>query len=166
MAKPAYRLTSVLQIRLRAKEEAARLVATRRTQLVEAESELQRRSQAVGDCRSRIIAARDSMFETSIDGIEAFRLTEFRAHLAGLRQTEQELQQDLERQHEAVAHAEQELDKAIASLNEANKQANIIEKHREKWKREVQQGLRRREEKVSDEIGNILYERSRKLLRP
>jgi sugar-specific transcriptional regulator TrmB len=53
MNRAKYRLQSVMDARERLKQEAARLVASRRAQLDEAERELARRESALEECREQ-----------------------------------------------------------------------------------------------------------------
>jgi flagellar biosynthesis chaperone FliJ len=157
-----YRLASVLEVRRRLEREAARTVASRRMQVLEAEAELVRRAEAIAACIARIAVTREQMFEQARDGSEAYRLVEFRTHLSDLKRIEGELVAAHQQQRGALSRAESELDKAIAALNEARKQSKILEKHRESWKASVDHERQQREQKVNEEIGMVLYERHRR----
>src|SRR6185503_7651550 len=113
MSQARYRLESLLEFRSRLKQEAARLVAANRKQLLEAEAELLRRHQSVLDCRAQSKAILASMFESAKGGIEAHRLVEFRTHLSDLRGTARDLMAAEEQQKASVLRAETDLDKSI-----------------------------------------------------
>jgi len=162
MSQSTYRLASVLEFRSRIKREAARQVAAARTQLLDAEAELRRRHEAVLQCRAQSQALLEKMFVAAERGIEAHRLVEFRIHLCDLRRMEKDLIAAEEQQTAAVLRAESELDRAIASLNEAHEQEKIIEKHRESWTAQVRREEHQREQKLNDEISALLYERHRR----
>ena len=159
---PTYRLASVLEVRRRLEREAARMVATRRVQVLEAEAELVRRAEAVAACVTRIAAARERMFEQARDGSQAYRLVEFRTHLSDLKRIEGELAVAHQQQQRVLSRAETELEKAIAALNEARKQSKILEKHRETWKARVDHQRQHQEQKLNEEISGVIYERHRK----
>ena len=161
MAKEKYRLQSVLDVRDRAKQDAARTVAARRAQLAEAEAELARREQAVEDCRARQVEARARMVEETKEGAEAHRLVAHRTHLTDLRETEAQLLAAVGQQKNVVARAEAEVEKALAALVEAAKELQVMEKHRETWRERLRRDGARREQKLNDEIGAILRERHR-----
>jgi len=165
MSQARYRLESLLEFRARLKQQAARLVAANRKQLLEAEAELLRRHQSVLECRARSQAMLASMFDAAVRGIEACRLLEFRTHVADLRRMERDLIAAEEQQKTSVLRAESDLDKAIASLSEAHEQSKIIEKHRESWRARVRREEDRREQRLNDEAGNVLYERQRHQLK-
>lgn len=156
MTKGRYRLQSVLGVRERAKQAAARVAAQRREQLAAAERELARREGELARLRARQSEAREAMFGEARAGSEARRMVEHRTHLADLREQEETLVASVEEQRAAVARAERELDAALAALTEAAKEFRVIEKHRENWQESERTAERRREQKLSDEIANLL----------
>jgi len=157
-----YRLASVLEMRRKLEREAARTVAARRIQVLEAEAELVRRAEAIAACIARITVTREQMFEQARGGAEAYRLVEFRTHLSDLKRIEGELVVAHQQQQVALTRAETDLDKAIAALNEARKQSKILEKHRESWKARVDHERQQQEQKINEEISVVLYERRRR----
>lgn len=162
MGEGKYRLQSVMDVRERAKREAARAVALRRAQLDEAEKELASRVAAVGRCRQQQRAARAKMLEEGARGAEARRLVEYRTHLSDLRAKEEELADAVNQQRLAVARAEREVDAALANLAEASKEFSVVEKHRDHWREDRRRDATRREQKLGDEIAATLRRRERK----
>lgn len=159
MPKNKYKLQPVLDVRERAKQEAAQGVATRRAQLAEAESELLRREQAVMDCQTRQATAQSEMLREIESGTEARQVVTHRTHLTDLRESEQELKNHVEQQKVVVTRAESNLETALAALIESSRELQVIEKHREGWSEQTRRVEQRREQKVSDEIGSIIYGR-------
>lgn len=149
-------MQSVLGVRERAKQAAARVVAQRREQLAAAERELARREGELVRLRARQREARETMFGEARTGAEARRMVEHRTHLADLREQEETLVASVEEQRAAVARAERELDAALSALVEAAKEVRVIEKHRENWQDSERTAERRREQKLSDEIAALL----------
>jgi flagellar export protein FliJ len=162
MPKNSYRLQQVLNVRDRAKQDAARHLALRRAQLAEAEAELAQREQAVSNCQSRQVAAHEKMMQEASGGIEAGQALAHRTHLADLRRLEQELKVRVEQQKTVVERAQAEVEKALTTLIEASKELQIIEKHREEWSQRTRLETERRAQKSGDEIGALMYERQRK----
>ena len=158
--KEKYRLQPVLDVRGKAKQAAARLVATRREQLAAAEEELARRRQELADCRRRQVTAREKMLEEFDPDVEANTLVVHRTHLADLRRTEQELVAKVEDQRRAVAAAEAEVERAVDALIEASKEVQVIEKHRDNWRERTRREEQLREQKIGDEIGAVTYRRN------
>lgn len=159
VSKSKYRLQSVLGVRERAKQAAARVVALRREQVAEAERELERREGELERCRERQREARESMFGAASGGAEARRMVEYRTHLADLRAQGETLAASVEEQRGAVARAARELESALDALAEAAKEVRVIEKHRENWQESERTAERRREQKISDEVASLLRRR-------
>lgn len=166
MAKPKYRLQSLLEIRNRAQQDAARLVATRRAQMAAAEAEMARRQRALSECRAQQQAARAEMFDAAANGIEARDLLRHRTYLADLKTREQGLLIELDEQRAVVVRAAAELDKAIAEFIEASRESLKIEKHREVWSERQRREERRHEQKTQDEMSTATYAGSTPRRRP
>lgn len=158
--KPKYRLQPVVDVREKAKQEAARVVALRREQLANAEEKLRYCERAVEDCCEQQKEVRGRMLEETELGTEAQRLVAYRTHLKDLQNKEAELIIAVEKQHIVVKRAEAELENALAALIESSKELKVIEKHKQQWRERSLRDMERREQKLNDEIGAILYERS------
>jgi flagellar export protein FliJ len=162
MSKSKYRLQPVLEVRERAKQDAAKLVALRRAQLDAAEQELARREGEVVQCRERQQEAHAKMLEEAQSGTEAHCIVTHRTHLADLRRQETELLAAVEEQRAVVARAERDLEDALARLAEASKDVRVMEKHRENWREGERRTEQARERKISDEIAALLHQRGAK----
>jgi flagellar export protein FliJ len=147
----------VLEVRDQAKQAASRLVATRREQLIAAETELARRVEEVRKSQQRQAEARQRLLDESSKEVEAQILQTHRTHLADLRRIEQELIEKAAEQRNVVATANQELEQAIAALIEASREVQVIEKHRETWQQKTRREEQLREQKVGDEIGAVTH---------
>lgn len=162
MAKPKkYDLQRLLEMRERAREEAAIYLAECRRQLTAAENELEKRKQAVEDCRQAQNDAQQQLIEKSNGGMKSSEIVRFRLHLADLREQETQLLAAVEEQTRAVERAAQTIEKALDALREAAKETKVIEKHRENWQHAKQVETTRREQKTNDEIGGLLHDRKR-----
>lgn len=159
MSRGRYKLQPVLDVRERAKTDAAKVVAARRAQLEEAEAELARRESSLALCRERQREARAKMLDETQAGAEASRHVAYRTHLTDLRRQEEALAASVEEQRGAVGRAERELDAALGQLAEASKEVRVIEKHREHWREDERLAERRREQKRGDEIAAALHRR-------
>ena len=151
-----------MDARERLKQEAARVVALRRSQLDDAETELERRTADLENCRELQRDARAKMLAEGERGAEARRLVEHRTHLSDLRAREQELADAVAQQRLAVARAERELEGALASLAEASKEFRVVETHREHWREEERRATIKHDQKISDEIAATLRRRGPK----
>lgn len=160
--KPKYRLQTVLEMRERAKEDAAQAVAERRRQLEAEEQQLRQREADVEANIARQKQVQREMQENFQIGVAAARAASFRQHLKDLRDTELDLRAAVVMQQKRVAQAEMEVERALQFLAECAKEVKAIEKHKENWQTELKLESERREQKLNDEIGSILYENIRR----
>ncbi len=162
MPKPEkYNLQRLLEARERARESAVKFLAQCRCELALAETELAARKNAVEDCRRTQQRAQSEMLEKTKVGFKTKEMVIHRQHLIDLREKETELLAAVEQQKSVVARAEEEVEKALVALNEATKEMQVIEKHRENWRRGKRIEFVRKEQKTNDEIGAILHERQK-----
>lgn len=159
MKAKKYRLETVLGIRNRVKDEAARIVALRLQQLQAAEEELVRRQMKLQACYERQNQAQGTMNDELRRGIQARSVLAHQNFLNDLRNLESELKSDVEKQIGAVTRAEKELEAAREKLAEAARDLKSIEVHKANWQISEQRERGRREQKISDEIGAILHGR-------
>lgn len=148
-------------MRERTRDDAAIFLADCRRELLAAEQELLNRRKAVEDCRREQAKTQEDLIENSRSGMKSGEMARYRQHIADLRETEISLQNAVEEQKNVVKRAENKVEKALESLNEAAKEVKVIEKHRENWQQEKKIETERREQKLNDEIGAILHERER-----
>lgn len=156
-----YNLQRLLEMRERAREQAAIHLAECRRQLAQAENELNNRKQAVEACRQAQNKLQTQMLEKSGGGIKSGEIVHFRRHLADLREEETKLLAAVEEQKRTIERAAQTIEKSLSVLNEAARETKVIEKHRENWRGERKKEIERREQKSNDEIGAILHERQK-----
>lgn len=159
MKAKKYRLETVLGIRSRAREEAARVVALRLHQLQSAEDELARRQKNLQACYEQQNRAQTAMTGELKRGLEAHKILAHQNFLNDLRAREVELKNDVEKQILTVSRAEKELETAREKLTESARDLKSIEIHKANWKISEQKDAARREQKISDEIGSILHGR-------
>lgn len=159
MKAKKYRLETVLGIRSRAKDEAAKVVALRLQQLQTAEEELARRQRNLQNCYDRQNKAQTTMSEELRQGIQAHGILAHQNYLNDLRALEIELKNEVEKQINAVGKAEKELEAAREKLVETARDVKAIEIHKENWQTTEKKIAEKREQKISDEIGAILHGR-------
>ena len=159
MKAKKYRLQSVLNIRSRRRDEAARIVALRFEQLALEQEELSRRRGDLQACYEKQNTAQTAMNEKLDSGIQAKGIVAHRSFLDDLRNLETRLKTAVEDQITAVARAEKEVETAREKLVEAAQELKAIEVHKENWQTAERTGQVRRDQKISDEIGSILHGR-------
>lgn len=159
MKAKKYRLQTVLTMRGRAKDEAAKLVALRYEQLAQTEQELLNRQRNLQTCYEKQTQAKTAMNDELDKGIQAKGVVTHRLFLKDLRDQEIELKESVEKQKTAVKRAEDEVEIAREKLIEAAKELKAIEVHKENWITVEKIEQNRRDQKISDEIGSILHGR-------
>ncbi len=159
MKTKKYRLETVLGLRDRAKQEAARQAASCRQLLQAAQEELVRRQKKLQACFLQQNKAQNLMNEELSRGIQARNILAHQNYLNDLRNLEIELKNEVEMQVQTVAKAEMELEAALEKLTETARDLRSIEVHKENWQAAEQNEQNRREQKISDEIGAILHGR-------
>lgn len=159
MQTEKYNLQRLLEMRERARDDAALYLAECRRRLARAEEELNNRKKAVIECRREQIEIQNALMGKSVGGIKSNEIVRFRQYLADLREMESELIKAVEDQKAIIEREEKKVEKAFRELTEAAKELKIIEKHRENWQAENKLEAARREQKTNDETGAILHER-------
>ena len=163
MRQKKYRLEIVLNVREKKKEDAARFVARRRQELLEAEQELIRRERFLADCRRQLADANEKLTSEFSAGAPAGKIVSHRNFLQVLKEREEALNASVGEQRNNVRYAEQLVGEALEILAEAFRELRIIEKHKENWQATQKLESQKREQKLNDEIGAILHRRSEKL---
>ena len=161
MKSKKYRLQTVLTIRSRVRDEAARHVALRYEQLANAEEELLKRQRNLQTCYEKQSQAKTAMNAELDKGIQAKGVVSHRIFLKDLRDQEIDLKDAVEKQKIAVKRAEDEVEIAREKLVEAAKELKAIEVHKDNWQTAEKISENRREQKLSDEIGSILHGRNK-----
>lgn len=154
-----YHLQRLLEARERTRDEAVKFLAECRRQLALEETELERREQAVRDCRQAQSKTQTEMLEKGRGGIKNAEIMLYQRHLFDLRERETELLAAVEEQKLTIERAAAEVENALVALGEASREMRVIEKHRENWQRERRVEAARGEQKINDEIGATLHER-------
>jgi flagellar export protein FliJ len=159
MRTKKYRLETVLGIRHRARDEAARQVALCLQQLQAAEEELSRRQKKLQACCEQQNKAQTAMNEELKSGIQARGVIAHQNYLNDLRKLESELKNEVEKQILAVGKLEKDLEAAREKLTATARDLQSIEVHKANWQAAEQKSEIRRDQKLSDEIGAILHGR-------
>lgn len=163
MPQKKYRLEVVLDVRGKKRDQAAQFVAICRQKLADEELELENRKNILADCRRQIYEAKGKMLAEFDDGTMAGNIVAHRNFVESLKDHEQILQQNVETQKINVGNAEQVVEDAVDKLAEASKELKVIETHKGNWKQTQKREFEKKEQKLSDEIGAILHQRSEKL---
>lgn len=155
---PQYRLQTVLEMRERAEEEAKQAFAQAMVALKKAkdallvlEDDLKKRQQ------ERKAKVRAFMDEVMAKGVRTGGLSSLNRFEERLKDEEELVKLEIERQKDVVAEAERVLEARRVDMAEAAKEKKAIEKHKETWAKEVKHARELREDLVQEEIGNTLH---------
>ena len=159
MKPNTYRLQTVLKLRENARDDAGREVAHRLDALEAAKAELTRRQNELLACYDKQDREQSAVNQMLDRGVQVHSVVQRRRFLEELRESERQLKERADQQKAAVLRAERDLDAARDALIEATREFKAIETHRSNWLVSVRSAAARRDQKASDEIGNILYGR-------
>jgi flagellar export protein FliJ len=155
---PQYRLETLLEIRTRSKDEAEQAFSAsikalekEKVELKRLEEDLERRK---AERKQKVLAYFNEVMAkgTGISGMNLMGRFEQR-----LKDEEQQVALDIERQKESVKVAERLVEQRRREMAEAAKELKAIEKHKDTWKKQVKQERQQREELTQEEIGNALF---------
>ena len=159
MAKgPAYRLQVLFEMREKAKAEAEevyaekkRLVIIEQKKLEEMKLNLQGMIQKRQDKKAEY-AERTRRGEYTIAQIQAND-----RHIEKMKQQEAAYQVEIDRQLERIQEAERVAEEAMALVVKATQDFKALEKHKEKWTRQVKRELMMKEEDAVEDIAQAQY---------
>ena len=155
---PPYRLQALLDIRIKAEDEAKEAFS----QAVRAlDAEKKKHETMVADLNKRKVERKAKVQQFMAEmtakggGIGAFQqMSRFEQRL---KDEEAQLAMEIERQKEAVTEAEKLVEVRRQEMAEAATEKKAIEKHRETWAAEVRKERMAKEEMNQEEIGNTLH---------
>ena len=155
---PPYRLQALLDIRIKAEEEAKdafskalRALEAEKKKLADLQADLVKRKT---ERKAKVQAFLEEVTAKG-GGISGFQqMNRFEQRL---KDEEAQVALDIERQKESVTQAEQLVETRRAEMAEAATQKKAIEKHRDTWKAEVKKLRQDREDMSAEEVGNTLH---------
>ena len=156
---PAYRLQTLLEIRERAEEEAKQAFSSATKEWVSAqkkqadmEADLSLRKQqrkAKVDAYMKELLAKGMAGVTGLSSMNRYELR--------LKEEEAQLALQIEAQKDVVKAAEKEVEIKRQEMAHAAMEKKAIEKHKEKWVKQVKAERQAKEELNQEEIGNALH---------
>lgn len=159
MAKgPAYRLQVLFEMREKAKVEAEELYAEKKKLVVVEQKKLDDMKQTLKDMiqkradRKADYAERTRRGEYTVNQIQAND-----RHIDKMKQQEAAYQVEIDRQQERVVEAERVAEEAMALVVKATQDFKALEKHKEKWAKQVKRELMMKEEDAVEDIAQAQY---------
>lgn len=158
MAKPEYRLKTLMEIRERKKDEAERFLGdcmnalrTEQERLKEMEQELERMI-AKREAKKREYSEKAMRGELDARGAVAANV-----YIERLKEQEEMQENAIDGQKSVVAQKQDEVDAARQDLVVANQDLKALEKHKEKWQEEIKKIREAKEAELQDEIAQTIF---------
>ncbi len=159
MAKgPAYRLQVLFEMREKAKLEAEELYAEKKKLVAVEQKKLDDMKQTLKDMvqkradRKAEYAERTRRGEYTVNQIQGND-----RHIDKMKQQEAAYQVEIDRQQERVVEAERVAEEAMALVVKATQDYKALEKHKEKWAKQVKRELMMKEEEAVEDIAQAQY---------
>lgn len=159
MAKlPPYRMQALFEIREKAKEDAEEFYAEKKKAVAQEQKKLDDMKQQLRD----MAAFRENKKAEYVEKMRAGELNiqQIQAndrHIDKLKQEEQAFLVEIQRQAERVNDAQKEADEAMEAMLKATQDFKALEKHKEKWLKQVKRELMLKEEDAAEDIAQAQY---------
>lgn len=155
---PQYRLETLLELRRRAEDEAKNEFAEAQKALAAAKKELLRLEQDLERRKRERKAMVDAyMQELMAKGMGVKAVQEMGRYEKRLRDEEEEVARQIEAQKLVVEERQAEAEQKRVALAEAAKEVKAIEKHKEKFIKQVKAERQMREDLAGEEIANAQF---------
>ena len=159
MAKlPKYRLQALFDIREKEKEEKEDLYAQAMRAVAEEERRLEDMKEHLKSMKDARVAKKQEYSDRMAEG--ALNIDQIRAndrHLDRMKQEEAAYLVDINRQKEAIVEAEDAAELAKEEMLKATQDFKALEKHKEKWIKQVKRELALKEEDAVEDIAQAQY---------
>lgn len=155
---PAYRLQALFDIREKEKDQAEEAYAEKKRGVAEQEKIRDEMKQNLRDMVALREAKKQEYNEKMREG--ALNVTQIQAndrHIERLKHEEQAYQVEISRQEDRVREAEAEAEEAMQAMLKANQEFKALEKHKEKWLKQVKREMALKEEDALEDIAQAQY---------
>ncbi|MBI4367009.1 MAG: hypothetical protein HY543_09345 [Deltaproteobacteria bacterium] len=156
MAMPRYRLEALLRIKQHEKHRAEARLAKAIVALQEArkkEEALVREKQAIVE---QWLVTRGEMRAKMDQGGLIFDGAVYVNYLRKLKEDEEAKEREIETQRDAVLHCEAQVAACRRDYIDAARELQIMEKHKDLWRKKVAHEMSRKEEREFDELANTI----------
>lgn len=156
--KPDYRLQALFEIREKEKERAEQEYVEKQAAVVQEQKKLEDMKehlrQMVRDREEKKLEYAEKMRSGTLN---IHQITANDRHIEKMKQAEAAYQVDIQRQMEAVRDAEEIAEEAKEGMVKANQEFKALEKHKEKWLKQVKRELALKEEDAVEDIAQAQY---------
>jgi flagellar biosynthesis chaperone FliJ len=159
MAKsPAYRLQVLFEMREKAKIAAEEEYADKKKLVVVEEKKLgDMRQQLTDMIQARNDKKTEYASRTRNGEYTIHQITANDRHISRLKQNEAAYQVEIDRQEERLKEVERVAAEALQKVVEATQEHKALEKHKEKWQKQVRREQAMKEEEAVDDIAQAQY---------
>lgn len=160
--KPKYRLQVLLIIKEKAKKQAE-IALSKALRRLEEEKRALKRLEAERDAVIRRIEQERAKMVAKVAAGDAL-VKDPQVHLNFVRKLKEDLEElelRIELQKEAVKRAEQHVQRCRRDYILAAQELNTMEKHKELWEKKQQAALSALENKLMNELGNVVFQMNR-----
>ena len=156
--KPSYRLQTLFDIREKEKDQAEDVYAQKKKVEHQEQAKLDEMKQRHADM---IQFREDKKIEYANKirdgGMNINQINAGDRHIARLKEEEVAFLGEIDKQKEVLKQAQRDAQNAMDDMLEATKAFKALEKHKEKWQKEVKRDLRLKEEDAMDDVAQAQY---------
>lgn len=156
--KPQYRLQTLFDIREKEKKAAEDEYGRQKRRVIEAQQVLDdmkaKHTQMIEHREAKKTEYAEKIRE---GGMKINEITGNDRHIARLKEEEVAYLGEIDKQVEVVKSAERVAQEAMDTMLEATKAFKALEKHKEKWQKEVKRELMLKEEDALDDVAQAQY---------
>ncbi len=158
MAKVRYRLQALLVIKEREKNRAAEMLA----RAIIALNAAKKKEKELIEEKEKIVKmwfeSRDEMRREMDLGAVVGEGNRHVNYLRKLKEDEEKKQKEIDEQREVVIEAEKNVVKTRKEYIESAKEHQVMMKHKDLWRKKLQDELSKKEEKEFDELGTTIHQ--------
>lgn len=160
--KEKYRLEPLVKIRERAKREAEMALARSIKALDDEKKKLLKLEDLKQGIVEKRIKARDDLRKKIETNKARVRETQFHlGYMEKMKEDEEKVEAEIKEQKEAIVYAEEKVKKARRDYIDAANGLRMMEKHKELWVKKQLGKLNALENKMLNEIGNVVFQINR-----
>lgn len=157
--KPKYRLQVLLVIKERAKREREIALAKAIQKLAEEERKLKELEEEKKKIEDRIEKERRELHDKIAAGGALIKDPQVRENfLRKLKEDLEEMERRIEEQKEEIRQAKLRVQRARQDYVLAAQELNVMEKHKDLWRKKLVKELNEKEDKLMGELGQVVYE--------
>lgn len=159
MAAPKYRLDVLLKTRERDKKKAEEALAKAIAALTKARKREQELLEEKKQIHAAWVVQRTEMRDRMDAGGRVGEGNVYVRYLRKLKEDEEKKDEEIEQQREEIKRCEDKVATCRRNYIDAAKAMQVMEKHKDLWRKKVAAELSRKEEREFDELGNIIHGR-------